>query len=595
MCDDRLIVLKFGGSVLRDEATLPVAVHEIYRWRRDGFQVIAVVSALAGQTDKLLEKTRQTCDSASPETVTALVSTGELQSAALLGLHLDRAGVPACVLTPAAIGLTALGHPLDAMPSDLRTGVLRQALNRYGAAVIPGYCAQDREGRTVLLGRGGSDLTALFLSQRLGRCPCHLIKDVDGLYERDPADAGPRPRRFATATWEDALRTDGSIVQPKAIEFARARRLPFEIGRMNGTNPTRIGAGPTTFCQPERAVPLRVALLGLGTVGGGVFELLRQMPEQFEIVAIAVRDPGKARRPSAPSFLLTTDAIAAATCGADVIVEVMGGRSVAQAAIVAALRAGADVVTANKGLLSECGTRLVGLARSRRRSLRFSAAVGGSMPLLERVAALADRGVRSVRGIINGTTNFLLDRIAAGVSFEAALREAQRLGFTERDPSRDVNGLDAADKLCLIAQMLGGPRLGPADVQRDELSAESVRQARCETAEARVLRHVASLEFDGPRPRASVRLRALDESDPLACVAADKNATIIELRDGTIELVSGRGAGRWPTAEAVVADLLELSRARRSRDQRDRAPRDDSLLADLDIGPHWSERLVRAG
>ena len=109
--------------------------------------------------------------------------------------------------------------------------------------VVPGYVATDAEDRLVVLGRGGSDLSALFLADRLGGARCRLIKDVDGLYESDPAAPGPRPRRYGRACWSDALATDGAIVQHKAVRFARDHRLPFELGRINGVAPTRIGPG----------------------------------------------------------------------------------------------------------------------------------------------------------------------------------------------------------------------------------------------------------------------------------------------------------------------------------------------------------------
>ncbi len=567
MCDDRLIVLKFGGSVLRDDASLRLAVHEIYRWRRDGYQVVAVVSALAGQTDALLRHACDICDFAAPNAVAALVSTGEQHSAALLGLHLDRAGVPACVLTPGAIRLVAGGPPLDADPVSLDDAVVRRALERDGVVVVPGYVAHDSHGRTVVMGRGGSDLTALFLAHRLCADRCRLIKDVDGLYECDPALGTGRPGRYARISWSDALATDGTVVQHKAIAFAQKARLPFELGGLNGVRPTEVGAGPTTLdhavardtgsAAPRRA---RVALLGLGTVGGGVLDLLRQRPDRFEVASVAVRDPSRPRTPSVEANLLTTDAVAAAGCGADIVLEAMGGIEPARTAIEAALRAGADVVTANKALMAAHGARLTALATARGRRLCFSASVGGSMPLLERLAAGDGRRVRTVRAVLNGTTNFVLDRVAAGAGFDEAVREAQQRGFAERDPHRDLSGLDAADKLCIIARVAGAGGLRSGDVLKDELTERSIR-ACCSAAGTRfVVRHVATLDVSAGAPVASVRLTALRHDDSLADVSAEQNAAVIEWWDGEFEVIRGRGAGRWPTAEAVLADVLDITR-----------------------------------
>ena len=157
-----LVVLKFGGSVLTNESTLRCVVHEIYRWRRQNCRVVAVVSALAGVTDELFRRCGRISERPAPACIAAMVSNGELQSAAMLSLHLDRAGVPASVLTPGAFDLVAVGPPLDATPVSLQVAPLLTALARDGVVVVPGYVAQNADGQPCLLGRGGSDLTALF-------------------------------------------------------------------------------------------------------------------------------------------------------------------------------------------------------------------------------------------------------------------------------------------------------------------------------------------------------------------------------------------------------------------------------------------------
>ncbi|MHC5003248.1 MAG: homoserine dehydrogenase [Planctomycetota bacterium] len=566
---DPLIVLKFGGSVLLDEQRLRVAVHEIYRWRRDGWSVVAVVSALAGATDALLARCARLHDRPAPLAEAALVATGELQSAALLGLHLDRAGVPARVLSPAGIGLVADGDPLDADPRSLETRPLRRALRRDGVVVVPGYVAVDRRGRTVLLGRGGSDLTALFLAHRLGATRCRLVKDVDGLYERDPAGPGPSPDRYLDATWDDALATDGSIVQHKAIRFAREHGVAFELGGANATAPTRIGPGPTrTAVPPAPGRPLRVALLGRGTVGGGVRELIGQMPERFDVAGIAVRDPSR-RGPDPATAPLTTDAVALAGSGVDIVVEAMGGTATALAAARAALRTGSHLVTANKALLADHGPELRRLAARFGGSVRGSATVGGSVPLLERLRSRSAAPVRSVRAVLNGTTNYVLERCAAGIGLDEAVAEAQALGFAEADPSRDLDGTDAADKLRVMADTIGAGPVRAGQVAREALDAS----AGGRLAGAGPVRHVASLERGGAAWRAAVRPCRVADDDPLAAVAGEHNAAVIERDDGTVEVVRGRGAGRWPTSEAVVADLLEIARMGRATDRRRRAGR----------------------
>lgn len=570
---DRLIVLKLGGSVLRDDASLPAAVHEVYRWRREGWSVVVVVSALAGATGALLHGCRSITDRPSGHAAAAYLACGEQESASLLGLHLDRAGVRARVLAPASLRLVAEGPPLDADPRRLDDRPIRRALAAGEVVVVPGFVAADRSGRTVLLGRGGSDLTALFLASRLSASRCRLVKDVDGVYERDPAGPGAPPRRYGALSWDDALETDGSIVQHKALRFARAHALELEVGAFNATRCTRVGAGPTRFERPaERPRPLRVALLGLGTVGAGVFELLQALHEEFEVTSVLVRDRDRPRLAVIGRELLTRDGESALR-GADVVVEALGGLDPARRLVERALGQGAHVVTANKLLVAASGDDLARRARHGGVSLRCSAAVGGSAPILERLASAGD--VRRIRAVLNGTANFVLDAISAGRELPDALEEARERGFAERDASRDLSGLDAADKLSILARALHRA-LEPSSIPREPIDESAVRRGRSSSGSGRALRQVSTLSLDGRGVRARVSLEELEATDPLASVRDEGNAALIELAGGRSELVAGKGAGRWPTAESVVGDLLQIARGR-ARDP------DETLVADQKV------------
>ncbi|MBM3977979.1 MAG: homoserine dehydrogenase [Planctomycetes bacterium] len=557
-----VIVLKLGGSVLRNPASLPRAVHEIYRWRRDGYRVVAVVSAFAGETDALLERARAL--GAGPGSTAAAAATGELLSAALLGAALDRAGVPACVLAPAALSLRAEGDPLEATPLSIDRARLETALAE-GLVVVPGFAGTDERGRCVLFGRGGSDLSALFLAAALG-ARCRLIKDVDGLYEWDPARSasggGPRPRRYERASWDDALSTDGRILQHRAVRFARDRGLEFEVARSGGVQATRVGAAPTRFAgEAEPRTPLRLVLLGLGTVGGGVWRLTRDMPDEFEIVAVACRNTQRARGQGVPEALLQTDPVAAAQVEADLVVDCLGGLEPARSAIAAALARGHDVVTANKFVLAQHGTDLLRLADAHGARLSASAAVGGGAPVLERIGACKGR-LRAVRGVLNGTVNLVLERLAAGAHLGEALAETQRLGLTESDPSRDLDGRDAADKLSVIAWLLGIEGLV---VQREEFDTAVESRARAAGKRRGRVRQVSELRLGAQGATARVYFAELSPGDPLYELPDAANAAVLLGAEGVLARVSGIGAGRWPTAEAVVGDLLQFARSRASR------------------------------
>jgi homoserine dehydrogenase len=234
------IVLKFGGSVLLDELHVRAAAEEVARFAREGHRVVAVVSALEGTTDSLLRQARGYGAKPHEFATALLLATGELTSAALLGLALDTLGVRVETLDAAAIGLRTEGDPLDASPLSLDVAAVNGALARARAIVVPGFVGKDEHQRTTLLGRGGSDLTALFIAQQLGAA-CRLVKDVDGLYEWDPARPGPEPRRYATLSWKGALGLDGTIVQHKAVRWARDHGLAFEVGSLGARHVSRVG------------------------------------------------------------------------------------------------------------------------------------------------------------------------------------------------------------------------------------------------------------------------------------------------------------------------------------------------------------------
>lgn len=544
---DDILVLKLGSSVLRTQADLPRAVHAIYREWRHGRRVVAVVSALGSTTDELLSSARQLVASPQPSSLAALLATGETTAAALLTLALQRSGIPATLLDAAAAGLRTRGDALDAEPVALDTQAIRRALATGSVVVVPGFSGRDAAGATTLLGRGGSDLTAVFLARELGAA-CTLLKDVDGVRAEDPA-ARPDAPRFASITWQRALRVGRGVVQPKALRLAESAGLGIRVTSAHSSGGTLIGAGPERIApsRPRPAPPLRVALLGCGTVGGGVLERLLAMPETFTVTGVAVRDVARHAAAAHARVDFTSDWRALVREPCDVVVELMGGDA-GRDAIVAALRAGRDVVTANKAALTQ-GDDLPSLAASRGASLRHSASVGGALPALELVRRSAGR-VRSLRGILNGTSNFVLDAIAAGSTLGDAVARAQAAGYAEADPAEDLDGTDAARKLVLLAREAFGARWSVAHVERRGIAdVDAAAGARRGGA----WRLVATCTREGAR----VRPERLAPGDPLAPVAGAMNALCVELEDGRVVTCTAQGAGRWPTTEAVIADLLD--------------------------------------
>ena len=552
MSKERVVVLKFGSSVLRSESDLPSVVHEIYRWWRDGYQVVAVVSAFGNTTDDLTKRAHDVCGEPDESLLAALLATGEAASSALLGLALNRSGIPAAVLDAEQAGLTTIGRKLDADLTGVDTVKLLAALRR-GVVVLPGFVGRSESGETTLLGRGGSDLTALFIAHRVGG-RCRLVKDVDGLYTSDPnARDGRVAKRYTQASYETAGKVGGAVVQLKAIDFAEGHRFRFEVSSIGATRTTEIGPfADQVSVAEEQQKPLRVALLGCGTVGAGVYHRLAALPELFQIVGVGTRNVDRAIQEDIPVRLITTHLDKLLLEPVDVVIELLGGIETARNLIKKSLQLGRAVVTANKALLSSEVTELEALAAINGTSIRFSAAVCGVAPALETVKRIRATGsITQVTGVLNGTTNFVLDAIANGVSLAEAIKSAQSHGYAEANPQFDLDGTDAAQKLILIVREAFGVNLQLREIDRVGIENISTRNSRPVRLLADCRRTERTLE-------ASVRPVELDPDHPLATVSGVGNRLLIHSANGRVWTVSGRGAGRWPTAEAVLADLIDL-------------------------------------
>ena len=535
-----IIVLKFGSSVLRDENDLPTAVHEIYRWQREGFQVVAVVSAFGDTTNELSQRAHSICDQPGDTLVATLLATGEAASSALLGLALNRAGIPATVFDAEQAGLATDGPTLDAHLISVNSATLLAAL-RDAVVVLPGFVGRGQSGQTALLGRGGSDLTALFLAQRLNGT-CRLIKDVDGLYTSNP-NRGSSAARFVRVSYATAARVGGAVVQRKAIDFAERHRLRFRVSSVASIHATEVGPHADSIALSEsKAEPLRVALLGCGTVGGGVYQRLAALPEFFEVVGVGTRNTAKLE--------------ALLEGPVDVVVELLGGEEPARTLISKALRLGQDVVTANKALLATDISSLQKLASINGASLRYSAAVGGVIPALETIERARREGpLQSISGVLNGTTNFILDQLADSVSLSDALTAAKRYGYAERDPQLDLNGTDAAQKLILLARAAFDIDLPLSSIHR-----QGIENLDAQQKTGRVTRLVAECRRESHGFTAKVAPVELPLDHPLARVKGVENRVLIHSQTGQCWNISGHGAGRWPTTEAVLADLFDLRR-----------------------------------
>lgn len=306
---------------------------------------------------------------------------------------------------------------------------------------------------------------------------------------------------------------------------------------------------------------MRIALLGAGTVGGSVARIVARRPAlKIEVAGAFVRDASRARddvpRITANAFDLLDDPTI------DAVVEVLGGDEPARSLILAAFERGKHVVTANKMVLATHWSELQDGARAARRELRYEASVGGAMPIIAALRALAGTKVLSLRAILNGTTNYILTCMERGASFDDALVAAQRAGYAEADPSSDVDGLDPAYKVAICVATVERRPFDPALVRRESLRGITVERLYDAQRRGRRLRYVAAADFGEKAVKARVGLEEVEESSLLAAPHGPENAAEIATADaGTIQL-RGPGAGGDATATAVLGDLLALAAKR---------------------------------
>ncbi|GAB3238782.1 homoserine dehydrogenase [Kineosporia babensis] len=322
--------------------------------------------------------------------------------------------------------------------------------------------------------------------------------------------------------------------------------------------------------------PLKVALLGCGSVGTQVARLLSTHAEELaqrvgaplELTGIAVRTLEADRGPDIDPSLLTTDAPELVK-RADLVIELIGGIEPARTLILQALAGGASVVTGNKALLAEHGPQLYEAAERGGVELYYEAAVAGAIPLLRPIReSLAGDRVRRVLGIVNGTTNYVLDKMdTAGLDFSAAVAQAQSLGYAEADPTADVEGYDAAAKAAILASLAFHTRVHAADVHREgitQVSAGDVASAKQIGAVVKLLaiceRTVAADGAEGVSVR--VHPAMIPASHPLASVRGAFNAVFVEAEAAGELMFYGQGAGGLPTASAVLGDLVSAARNR---------------------------------
>ncbi|MBD2422613.1 homoserine dehydrogenase [Cyanobium sp. FACHB-13342] len=335
-----------------------------------------------------------------------------------------------------------------------------------------------------------------------------------------------------------------------------------------------------------------IGLLGLGTVGAGVAGILATPSGRHPLVGelalrrVAVRDPARPRPVELAAELLSTDPEAVVDDPAvDIVVEVMGGLEPARSLILRAIAAGKPVVTANKAVIARYGEEIAAAAAAQGVYVLIEAAVGGGIPIIEPLKqSLGANRIQRVSGIINGTTNYILSRMAAeGAAYADVLADAQRLGYAEADPAADVQGGDAADKIAILAGLAYGGSVPRATIPTegiDRLDARDVAYAAQLGYVVKLLAVAQAMPGSQAEQLLDVRVHPtlLPKVHPLAGVNGVNNAILVEGDPVGQVMFYGPGAGAGPTASAVVADILNIAGIRQATGNGSNA-RLDPLLA----------------
>ena len=315
--------------------------------------------------------------------------------------------------------------------------------------------------------------------------------------------------------------------------------------------------------------PIRVGLLGAGTVGSQTARLLVEQRDELsqrigrdiELVGVACLDPDEVDFPWIDRSLLTSDTMAVAT-NADIVVELIGGLEPARTFVLAAIESGASVVTANKALLAKYGPEIYQAAEAKGVDIYFEAAVGGAIPIVRplRESLVGDK-VTSMLGIVNGTTNYILDEMTTkGLDFDVALKDAQAKGYAEADPTGDIEGHDAANKAAIMATLGFHANVGIDDVTVEGITKVTADDIAAATAEHKVVKLLAVVENGEAGVSARVYPALIDENHPLASVHGSFNAVFVKAEAADDLMFYGRGAGGAPTASAVVGDVVTVAR-----------------------------------
>lgn len=444
---------------------------------------------------------------------------------------------------------------------------IENTLSREGHFVIPGFYGEDAGGNIKTFERGGSDITGSIIAGGLDASLYENWTDVSGIMTADPKK-DPAATTIRQMTYEELLlisKNGAQVYHKDAVASVWEKNIPILIKNTNA--PEESGTIVTG------GQIMNIALLGFGTVGRGVWELLKENKDLIEkriaeqkgkkialnISKILVRDPEKYT--DIPKELFVRDFSEIENDPEiDIVIELIGGEEPATDYILRSFAAKKSVITANKMALAKAGGALEQAAKEAGVKFYFEAAVAGAIPILQSISqALQANRITEISGIVNGTTNYILSAMSLnGQSYRQALAEAQRLGFAEADPTSDVEGFDSVYKFCILCKQAFGSYPKPQHITRkgiSELTEEDLRSAQQKNSEIKLIGRAFLKENE---PHVVVGPQEIPDTHPLAKVNGATNAISVQCDQAGEIFLQGAGAGARPTASAVVGDLIRI-------------------------------------
>ncbi len=304
---------------------------------------------------------------------------------------------------------------------------------------------------------------------------------------------------------------------------------------------------------------MKIALLGYGTVGTGVKDIVKTMNGKIEIVSILVKNKDKYKDDEYFS-IITNNFEKVLNSKPDIIVEVMGGIEPALTYTKKAMKENIHVVTANKQLVSQNGPEIIKLAKEKDLAYKFEASVGGAIPIVKSLtdAAKFDR-ISKIRGILNGTSNYILTKVLEDeIDYSEAIKSAQQLGFAEMDPSSDVDGHDAARKLAILSTIAYGRYVNVNDIDTRSIRDITLEQIKKLSDKGFKIKQLAESYIENDKVFAYVGPAIIDKNDKIHSIDGELNYAEFDALNSSVIGISGKGAGKLPTGSAVIKDILDI-------------------------------------